>query len=129
LSTTQLSNKSLKKNNSSENNNLTEDKKNNGFKSSPLGGSNIITNTCNSNVIIKEKDSQTNKTNLKINNGSLSVSNAVPTQKANESEESYKMVERLEEILRKYKNNFEQEDSLDFQSIIETLKINLSNSD
>ena len=43
-----------------------------------------------------------------------------------ENDEKYQIVNRLEELFIKYKNIFDTEDSIDFETIIETLKSNLA---
>ena len=43
-----------------------------------------------------------------------------------ENDEKYQIVNRLEELYLKYKNIFDPEDSIDFETIIETLKSNLA---
>ena len=43
-----------------------------------------------------------------------------------ENDEKYQIVNRLEELYVKYKNIFDTEDSIDFETIIETLKTNLA---
>lgn len=54
----------------------------------------------------------------------------IPTKNINNTEEEYvKLVLRLEEIYKKYKTSFDQDDSSDFESILETLKTNINNTD
>jgi hypothetical protein len=43
-----------------------------------------------------------------------------------EDQEKYQIVNRLEEICKKYKNLMDPEDNADFENIVETLKSNLS---
>lgn len=91
--------------------------------------------TTNPKIPKKSPSSSTEDTNNNvspINQQKINSVLSVPSTYINNSngeDESTKILLRLEEIYKKYKNIFDQDDSSDFESIIETLKNNLNSSD
>jgi hypothetical protein len=67
------------------------------------------------------------QTNVKLK--SSTSENRQTISNAEIEDDSTKLVNRIEEIFKKYKHIFDQDDSNDFQSIIETLRNNLNGAD
>jgi hypothetical protein len=77
----------------------------------------------------KEENIQLNKQNTNENANSISITKELTKDKnsnsINQEDANVKIVNRLEEIFKKYKTKFENQDKVDFESIIESLRSNL----
>jgi hypothetical protein len=101
--------------------------------------------TPNSGNIKKKEDSKTNivsintnggiSKNDNVNNGHRNSNiailaklgnNGVDKAMSGQDEEKFQIVNRLEEICKKYKTLMDPEDNADFENIVDTLKTNLS---